>query len=93
MNHSQVPLGDAVPRLVLPPLHPEKRLWKWTRLGAAVEQFGLRLFGRYLVIEVPGSARGPSLSRYTDKVGSVMLQRRKAIHDPVARLPVIHLSH
>jgi hypothetical protein len=27
----------AVPRLVLPRLHPEKRLWKWTRLEAAVE--------------------------------------------------------
>jgi hypothetical protein len=51
MNHAQVPLGEAVPGLVLLRLHPEKRLWKWTRLKAAVERFSLRLFGRYLVIE------------------------------------------
>jgi|GEM_PF-5300917 hypothetical protein len=41
----------AVRGLVLLRLHPEKRLWKWTRLETAVERFSLRLFGRYLVIE------------------------------------------
>ena len=41
----------AVPGLVLLRLSPKESLRKWTRLEAAVEQFGERLFGRYLVIE------------------------------------------
>jgi len=42
----------SVPGLVLLRLGPEQPLRKWTRLEAAVERFGERLFGRYLVIEV-----------------------------------------
>lgn len=41
----------AVPGLVLLRLDPETRLRKWTRLESAIERFGQRLFGRYLVIE------------------------------------------
>jgi hypothetical protein len=36
---------------VLLRVDPEKHLLKWVRLESAVEQFGDRLFGRYLVIE------------------------------------------
>ncbi|MBV8132674.1 MAG: DUF5615 family PIN-like protein [Alphaproteobacteria bacterium] len=41
----------AVPGVVLLRLRPEQYLRKWARLEAAVEQFGDRLLGRYLVIE------------------------------------------
>jgi predicted nuclease of predicted toxin-antitoxin system len=41
----------TVPGLVLLRLSPEKHLLKWNRLDAAVQQFGERLFGRYLVVE------------------------------------------
>ena len=41
----------AVPGLVLLRIFSERRLVKWMRLEAAVEQFGDRLFGRYVVIE------------------------------------------
>jgi len=43
--------GMAAPGVVLLRLDPEKYLLKWTRLQSAIEQFGERLFGRYLVIE------------------------------------------
>ena len=41
----------VVPGLVLLRLRPEQYPLKSARLEAAVEQFGDRLFGRYLVIE------------------------------------------
>lgn len=41
----------AVPGLVLLRVDPERHLFKWTRLESAVQRFGQRLFGRYLVIE------------------------------------------
>jgi hypothetical protein len=41
----------VVPGLVLLRLRPEQYSLKWVRLEAAVEQFGDRLFGRYVVIE------------------------------------------
>jgi predicted nuclease of predicted toxin-antitoxin system len=42
---------QAVPGLVLLRLDAASRMLKWIRLKAAIEQFGERLFGRYLVIE------------------------------------------
>jgi predicted nuclease of predicted toxin-antitoxin system len=44
-------LRMAVPGLVLLRIDPEKHLLKWTRLETAVQTFGQRLFGRYVVIE------------------------------------------
>jgi len=41
----------AVPGLVLLRLDAEKSVIKWGRLEAAIEKFGERLFGRYVVIE------------------------------------------
>ncbi len=41
----------AVPGLVLLRISPERHLLKWTRLETAIERFGERLYGRYLVIE------------------------------------------
>jgi predicted nuclease of predicted toxin-antitoxin system len=41
----------TVPGLVLLRVTPEKHLLKWIRLESAIEEFGERLFGRYLVIE------------------------------------------
>jgi predicted nuclease of predicted toxin-antitoxin system len=37
--------------VVLIRIAPEQRLLKWPRLQAAIEKFGAKLFGRYLVIE------------------------------------------
>jgi hypothetical protein len=51
-------LGELVCRFHLPvpglvPLRvdPERHLLKWVRLDPAVQRFGRRLFGRYVVIE------------------------------------------
>lgn len=44
-------MNMKVPGLVLLRISPEKRILKWIRLEVAVEEFGKRLFGRYLVIE------------------------------------------
>ena len=44
-------LRMTVPGLVLMRIPPERYLVKWTRLDAAVQRFGQRLFGRYVVIE------------------------------------------
>lgn len=41
----------AVPGIVLLRINPVRQALKWTRLEAAVGQFGERLLGRYLVIE------------------------------------------
>src|SRR5579862_5940941 len=41
----------AVPGIVLLRISPVRQVLKWTRLEAAVGQFGERLLGRYLVIE------------------------------------------
>ena len=41
----------VAPGLVLLRLRPEQYPLKWVRLEAAIEQFGDRLFGRYLVVE------------------------------------------
>jgi predicted nuclease of predicted toxin-antitoxin system len=41
----------AVPGVVLLRLRPEQHRLKWARLEAAIEQFGDKLFGRYVVIE------------------------------------------
>jgi predicted nuclease of predicted toxin-antitoxin system len=43
--------SETVPGLVLLRIRPERRLIKWIRLEAAVQQFGKGLLGRYLVIE------------------------------------------
>jgi hypothetical protein len=37
--------------LVLLRVDPERHLLKWVRLESAVQMFGQRLFGRYVVIE------------------------------------------
>lgn len=42
---------QAVPGLLLMRIAPEKLKLKTERLAAALEQYGERLFGRYLVIE------------------------------------------
>ena len=39
------------PGLVLLRVDPERHLLKWVRLESAVQRFGQRLFGRYIVIE------------------------------------------
>ena len=44
-------LHMTVPGLVLSRVAPERYLFKWARLDGAVQRFGQRLFGRYLVIE------------------------------------------
>ena len=44
-------LRMMVPGLVLLRIGPERHILKWTRLESAVQRFGQRLFGRYLVIE------------------------------------------
>jgi hypothetical protein len=44
-------LHMTVPGLVLLRIAPERYLFKWARLDAAVQRFGQRLFGRYVVIE------------------------------------------
>jgi|SRR5882724_10712618 len=41
----------VVPGLVLLRISPERHLVKWIRLEAAIQQFGHRLPGRYVVIE------------------------------------------
>jgi len=54
-----------VPGLVLLRVDPERHLLKWVRLESAVQRFGQRFFGRYIVIEearfrsrpLPGSTR------------------------------------
>lgn len=40
-----------VPGLVLLRINPERQLLKWPRLKQAIERFGGRLFGRYVVVE------------------------------------------
>jgi predicted nuclease of predicted toxin-antitoxin system len=42
---------ETVSGLVLMRIDPVRSLLKWARLKTAVEQFGERLLGRYLVIE------------------------------------------
>jgi predicted nuclease of predicted toxin-antitoxin system len=42
---------EAVAGLVLIRIDPVRRLLKWTQLQNAIEQFGERLLGRYLVVE------------------------------------------
>jgi predicted nuclease of predicted toxin-antitoxin system len=46
-----VRFGYSVPGLVLIRIDPAKPTLRARRLGAAIQQFGERLFGRYLVIE------------------------------------------
>jgi predicted nuclease of predicted toxin-antitoxin system len=46
-----VRLHMPVPGLVLLRVDPERHLLKWVRLEYAVQRFGQRLFGRYVVIE------------------------------------------
>lgn len=41
----------TVPGVVLLRLDPEKHLFKWTRLTAAIEKFGENFVGRYVVIQ------------------------------------------
>ncbi|MBI3514041.1 MAG: DUF5615 family PIN-like protein [Proteobacteria bacterium] len=41
----------ALPGVVLLRLDPEKSLFKWTRLNAAITSFGANLLGRYVVVE------------------------------------------
>jgi predicted nuclease of predicted toxin-antitoxin system len=41
----------AVPGVILLRLAPEDRLLKWSRLSAAIEQFGSGLAGRHIVVE------------------------------------------
>src|ERR1700738_224242 len=43
-------LHMTVPGLVLLRVAPERYLFKWARLDGAVQRFGQRLFGRYVVI-------------------------------------------
>jgi predicted nuclease of predicted toxin-antitoxin system len=58
-------LHMTVPGLVLLRVAPERYLFQWARLDAAVQRFGQKLFGRYVVIEetrfrsrpLPGSTR------------------------------------
>jgi predicted nuclease of predicted toxin-antitoxin system len=40
-----------VPGLILLRTSPENNSLKWKRLNAAIERFGMQLFGRYTVIE------------------------------------------
>ncbi len=54
---------EAVSGLVLLRINPERRLHKWARLHAAIEQFGEKLLGRYLVIEEARFRSRPLLSR------------------------------
>src|SRR5438105_15395275 len=44
-------LDMAAPGIVLLRVSPGEHLLKWTRLEAAIAQFGERLIGRYVVIE------------------------------------------
>jgi hypothetical protein len=63
MRHN--PTYGIMPGLVLLRVAPGRYLFKWARLDAAVQRFGQRLFGRYVVIEearfrsrpLPGSTR------------------------------------
>ena len=50
---------EAVSGLVLMRINPARHFSKWTRLKAAIKQFGERLIGRYLVIEEARSRSRP----------------------------------
>jgi hypothetical protein len=41
----------ALPGVILLRILPEDRAIKWDRLSAAIEQFGIGLIGRYVVVE------------------------------------------
>ena len=41
----------TVPGIVLLRVAPEQHFFKWNRLEAAVQRFGQKLFGRYVVID------------------------------------------